>query len=177
MDASLEFQENSVDILSANIDSDQNEFSFSGKYQRGDSPRLDLKLTGKRLDIDEVFPEPKSQEVSFIDRLNQSEFFSKGKGRVRFNLDRLGYKLLKLDKVAGEIVLNNKEIELKDLTFASKRLVKSEGKMLVDSKGVGHFEAGIFAQDVETKNLFGFFGFYLGFVGLPEDLASKTKNN
>lgn len=179
VDASLKFQENRLDILSANIDSDQNEFSFSGKYQRGDSPRLDLKLTGKRLDIDEVFPEPKSQEASFIDRLNQSEFFSKGKGRVRFNLDRLGYKLLKLDKVAGKIVLNNKEIELKDLTFASKRLVKSEGKMLVDSKGVGHFEAGIFAQDIETKNLFGFFGevFDNSLSGKVKKINSKIRGS
>ena len=179
VDASLEFQENRLDILSANIDSDQNELSFSGKYQRGDSPRLDLKLTGKRLDIDGIFPEPKSQEKSLIDRLNQSEFFSKGKGRVRFNLDRLGYKLLKLDKVAGEIVLNDKEIELKNLTFASNTLVKSEGKMFVDSKGVGHFEAGIYAQDIETKNLFGFFGevFDNSLSGKVKKIDSKIRGS
>ena len=179
VDASLEFQENRLDILSANIDSDQNELSFSGKYQRGNSPRLDLKLTGKRLDIGEIFPEPKSQEAPLIDRLNQSEFFSKGKGRVRFTLDRLGYKLLKLDKVAGEIFLKNKEIELKDLNFASNRLVKSEGRMLVDSKGVGHFEAGIYAQDIETKNLFGFFGevFDNSLSGKVKKINSKIRGS
>lgn len=42
--------------------------------------------------------------------------------------------------------------------------------MLIDSQGVGHFEGGIYAQDMETKNLFGFFGDVFG-----DSLSGKVK--
>ena len=158
VDASLKFQENRLDIRSGNFKSDQSGLSFSGIYQRGDSPRLNLNLIGKGLDIDEIFPEAQSKDTSLIDRLHQSNFFSNGKARIQFNLGRLEYKLFHLDQVAGNIILKDREIEMSDLTFSANASVKSEGRMLIDSKGVGHFEVGVYAQDMETKNLFGFFG-------------------
>ena len=45
---------------------------------------------------------------------------------VKFNLDKLNYKLLNLNQVGGNIVLNNKSIEMKDLTFAANTSLKSE---------------------------------------------------
>jgi uncharacterized protein YhdP len=156
--ASLKFKENRLDIRSGNIRSVQSGLRFSGVYQRGDSPSLDLNLSGKKLNIDEIFPEPQGQKISLIDRLNQSEFFAKGKAKIKFDLDHLDFKLLNLDQVAGNIALRNRGIEVKDLTFASNESVKSGGRMWIDPKGIGHFEGSVQAQDVETKNLFGFFG-------------------
>jgi|FLOH01.1.fsa_nt_gi hypothetical protein len=158
VDASLKFKEDRLDIRSGSIKANQSGLRFFGVYQRGDSPSLDLDIAGKRLDIDEIFPESQDKETSIIDRLNQSEFFAKGKGQINFSLDQLGYKLLNLDQVAGSIVLKDREIEMKDLTFASNASIKSSGRMLVDHKGVGHIEAGVQAQNMETNNLFGFFG-------------------
>jgi len=158
VDASLRFKEDRLDIRSGNIKSDQSGVKFSGVYQRGNEPSLDLNLAGKRLNIDEFLPEPKDKETSLMDRLNQSEFFAKGKGKIRFNLDKLDYKLFTLDQVAGSMVLNNREIEMKDLVFDSNASIKSGGRMLIDAKGVGHFEGSIQARDMETKNLFSFFG-------------------
>ncbi len=158
VDASLKFKEGRLDIRSGNIKADQSGLRFSGVYQRGNSPSLDLNLSGKRLDMDEIFPEPQDQEMSLIDRLNQSEFFAKGKGQITFSLDQLGYKLLNLNQVAGSIVLENKQIEMKNLTFASNASVKSSVRILIDPQGVGHIEAGVQAQNMETNNLFGFFG-------------------
>ena len=170
VDANLKLKENRLDIRSGKIKSDQSGLDFFGVYQRGDSPRLDLNLAGKRLDVDEIFPEAEGEERSIIDRLNEYEFFNKGKGKVTFKLDQLNYKLLNLDQVGGSIVLKNKEIEMKDLTFASNTSVKSGGKMLIDPKGVGHFEGSVQAQDMETKNLFGFFGDVFG-----DSLSGKVK--
>ena len=82
----------------------------------------------------------------------------------------MNYKLLNLDQVGGSIVLNNKGIEMKDLTFAANTSVKSEGRMLIDPKGVGHFEGSVQAQDMETSNLFGFFGDVFG-----DSLSGKVK--
>lgn len=171
VNASLKFKENRLDIRSGNIKSDQSGLEFSGVYQRGDSPRLDLHLAGKKLDVEEFFPEPEDRESSLIDRLNQYDLFAKGKGKVKFNLGQLNYKLLNLDQVAGSIILKNKEIEMKDLTFSAGTSVKSGGRMLIDPNGVGHFEGGVQAQDMETNNLFGFFGDVFG-----ESLSGKVKN-
>ena len=158
VDASLIFKEGRLDIRSGNIKSGQSGLKFSGVYKRGDAPSLDLNLTGERLNIDELLPEPQGEETSFIDRLNQSEFFAKGKGEIRFDLDKLDYKLFTLDKVVGSIVLKNREIEMKDLVFDSNSSVNSGGRILIDAKGVGHFEGSVQARDMETKNLFSFFG-------------------
>ena len=75
-----------------------------------------------------------------------------------------------MDKVAGNIELKDREIEISDLTFASNALVKSDAKMLINSKGIGYFESSIHAQDVETKNLFGFFG-----EAFEDSLSGKVK--
>ena len=158
VDASLIFKEGRLDIRSGNIKSGQSGLKFSGVYKRGDAPSLDLNLTGERLNIDELLPEPQGEETSFIDRLNQSEFFAKGKGEIRFDLDKLDYKLFTLDRVIGSIVLKNREIEMKDLVFDSNSSVNSGGRILIDAKGVGHFEGSVQARDMETKNLFSFFG-------------------
>ncbi|MZH41491.1 MAG: AsmA family protein [Nitrospinae bacterium] len=162
VDANLKFKENRLDIRSGNIVSDQSGLNFSGVYFRGDSPRLELNLSGKGLNIDEIFPEPQGEDISLIERLNQSDFFSRGKGQVRFNLDRLVYKHLNLDRVAGSILLRERELEMKDITFASNASVKSGGKMFIDLEGVGHFEGNVQAREMETKNLFGFFGDLFG---------------
>ena len=158
VDASLIFKEGRLDIRSGNIKSGQSGLKFSGVYKRGDAPSLDLNLTGERLNIDELLPEPQGEETSFIDRLNQSEFFAKGKGEIKFDLDKLDYKLFTLDQVIGSIVLKNREIEMKDLVFDSNSSVNSGGRILIDAKGVGHFEGSVQARDMETKNLFSFFG-------------------
>ena len=158
VDASLIFKEGRLDIRSGNIKSGQSGLKFSGVYKRGDAPSLDLNLTGERLNIDELLPEPQGEETSFIDRLNQSEFFAKGKGEIRFDLDKLDYKLFTLDQVIGSIVLKNREIEMKDLVFDSNSSVNSGGRILIDAKGVGHFEGSVQARDMETKTLVSFFG-------------------
>lgn len=158
VDASLKFEGDRLDIRSGKIKSKQSGLKFSGVYQRGDSPSLDLDITGDRLDIDEILPEPQDEEMSFMERLNQSEFFTKGKGQVRFSLGQLDYKLLNLDQVSGNIVLKNRQIEMKNLVFASNTSVKSSGRMLIDPEGTGYFEGNVQAKDMETKNLFGFFG-------------------
>ncbi len=162
VDANLKFKENRLDIRSGYIGSDQSGLDFSGVYLRGDTPSLDLNLSGKGLDIDEIFPESQGEDISLIERLNQSEFFSRGKGKVRFNLDRLVYKHLNLDKITGSITLKDREVEMKDLTFASNASVKSGGKMFIDLEGVGNFEGNVQAKNMETKNLFGFFGDVFG---------------
>jgi len=158
VDASLKFKENRLDIRSGNISSDESDVEFSGVYQRGDSSTLNLNINGGRLNIDEFFPEPQSDEISLIDQLNQSEFFATGKGEIIFNLDKLDYKLFTLDHVAGNIVLGNRKIEVKDLVYNSNKSIKSGGQILINEQGVGQFKASVKAQDLETKNLFSFFG-------------------
>jgi hypothetical protein len=158
IDANLKFKEGRLDIRSGNISSDQSELKFSGVYERGVAPSLILDLNGGELNMDEFFPEPPSDETSLMDRLNQSEFFAVGKGEIRFNLDKLGYKLFTMDQVAGSIALNNRKLEIKDLAFKSNSSIRGGGGILVDEKGVGQLTASAKAEDMETQNLFGFFG-------------------
>ncbi len=158
VDANLRFKDDRLDIRSGNIKADQSGVQFSGVYKRGNIPRLDLNLTAGTLNIDEFMPEPQGKKTSLMDHLKHSDFFSKGKGEIRFSLDKLNYKHLILDQVAGGIFLNNREIKIKDLVFGSNSSIKSGGKISMDAKDVAHFEGSVQAHKMETKNLFGFFG-------------------
>ncbi len=158
VNARLRFAEDFLDIRSGSIESDHSRVQFFGSYQRGDAPSLDLNLTGERLDVDGFLPAPQGEENSLVSRLNQSEFFAKGKGKIKFALSKLGYKLFTVDHVAGDIVLNNRKIEMKDLVFASNASIRSGGQMWIDAAGVCHFEVSVQAQDMKTENLFSFFG-------------------
>jgi uncharacterized protein involved in outer membrane biogenesis len=158
VDANLIFKEDRLDMRSGHIKSDKSGVDFSGVYKIGDAPNLNLHLAAGNLNIDDFMPEPQGEETSFIERLKQSEFFAKGEGEVSFNLDTLNYKLLNMDQVSGRILLSNKEVELRGLSFGSNASIESGGKMSIDAQDIAHFDGNVQAQDMETKNLFGFFG-------------------
>ncbi|MBT6346080.1 MAG: hypothetical protein HOJ49_04995 [Nitrospina sp.] len=158
VDANLIFKEDRLDMRSGHIKSDKSGVDFSGVYKIGDAPNLNLHLAAGNLNIDDFMPEPQGEGTSFIERLKQSDFFSKGEGEVSFDLDTLNYKLLNMDQVSGRILLSNKEVELRGLSFGSNASIKSGGKMSIDAQDIAHFDGNVQAQDMETKNLFGFFG-------------------
>ncbi len=158
VNASLRFKEGRLDIRSGKISSDKSDVKFTGVYQRGDVPSLDLNVTGEGVNMDDFLPEPQSKEASLLDLLNNYEFFTEGKGKIKFQLDKLNYKLFSLDHVHGTIALDNRKIEMKDLVFSSYPSVISGGQILIDAQGVSRVESSIKVQDMVTKNLFSFFG-------------------
>lgn len=170
VNASLLFKEDRLDIRSGNIKADQSEVKFSGVYHKGPVPSLNLNLSGGKLNVEEFFPESQGEETSLMEKLNQSEFFAKGKGEIMFNLEQLDYKLVNLGKVVGEIELVDRGIEVKDLTFASNSSIESGGRILIDPEGVGYFEGRVHAGEMETENLFSFFGDVFA-----ESLSGKVK--
>jgi hypothetical protein len=179
VNANLRFKEGRLDIRSGKISSDKSEVKFTGVYQRGDVPSLDLNVSGEGINMDDFLPEPQSKEASLLDLLNNYEFFTKGKGKIKFQLDKLNYKLISLDHMDGTIALDSKEIEMKDLVFSSNPSVISGGKILIDAQGISRVESSIKVQDMVTKNLFSFFGkiFEDSLSGKVKTLDVQLKGN
>jgi hypothetical protein len=179
VDANLKFKEDRLDIRSGKIQSEQSSIKFAGVYQLGNAPSLNLNLNGGVLNVNEFFPEPQSEEVSFLDQLNESEFFATGKGEVRFNLEKLDYKLFTLGQVAGTIALDKRKIEMKDMVFSSNSSIKSGGQIFIDEQGIGQFEASVNTGGMETENLFSFFGdlFENGLSGKIKTMDAHLKGS
>jgi hypothetical protein len=158
LNAKLILKENRFDIRSSSIVSANSKVDISGVYQRGDSPNLELILTGEKFDIDELLPESKEKDAKIIDFLLAKDFFQKGKGQILFDVGQLNFKMLHLNKVAGKIALDDKVLQLTDLNVGDNPLVKSFGEYAIDEKGVSTFEGRVEAKDVKTENVFSLFG-------------------
>ncbi|MGK0180331.1 MAG: hypothetical protein ACI8PD_002138, partial [Nitrospinales bacterium] len=158
LNAKLIFKENRFDIRSASIVSANSKVDITGVYQRGDSPNLELILTGEKFDIDELLPESQEKDAKAIDFLVTKDFFKKGKGQILFDVGQLNFKMLHLNKVAGKFSLNDKVLQLTDLNVGDNPLVKSFGEYAIDEKGISTFEGRVEAKDVKTENVFSLFG-------------------
>ena len=158
LNAKLRFNENRYDIRSASIVSANSKVDISGVYQGGDSPNLELILTGEKFDIDELFPDSQEKDTKVIDFLVREDFFQKGEGQILFDVGQLNFKMLHLNKVAGKFSLNDKVLRLTDLNVGDNPLVKSSGEYAIDEKGVSTFEGRVEAKDVKTENVFSLFG-------------------
>jgi hypothetical protein len=177
LNAKLGFKDNRFDIRSASVVSANSKVDISGVYQRGDSPNLELILTGEKFDIDELLPESQEKDTKVIDFLVEKEFFQKGKGQILFDVGQLNFKMLHLNKVAGKFSLNDKVLQLTDLNVGDNPLVKSFGKYAIDEKGVSTFEGRVEAKDVKTENVFSLFGnvFEKGLSGDVKSFNAKVK--
>ena len=158
LNAEVGFKKKRFDIRSANVSSPNSKLNFSGLYQLGDSPNLELTFTGEKLDINELLPASQEKDVKLIDLFTRTNFFKQGKGRLDFDVGELSFKMLQLNNVTGKISLNNKSLELKDWSVGTNPLVKSSGNLTIDENGVSIFEGRVKAKDVETENVFALFG-------------------
>ena len=158
LNAKLRFNEKRYDIRSASIVSANSKVDISGVYQGGDSPNLELILTGEKFDIDELFPDSQEKDTKVIDFLVREYFFQKGEGQILFDVGQLNFKMLHLNKVAGKFSLNDKVLRLTELNVGDNPLVKSSVEYAIDEKGVSTFEGRVEAKDVKTENVFSLFG-------------------
>jgi hypothetical protein len=158
LNAKLRFKENRFDIRSASIASTNSKVDISGVYQRGNSPNLELILSGEKFDVDELLPDSQEEDGKVIDFLISNDLFQKGKGQILFDVGQLNFKMLHLNKVAGKFLLKDKQLQLTDLNVGENPLVKSFGEYAIDEKGVSTFEGRVEAKDVKTENVFSLFG-------------------
>tara|TARA_A100001037_G_scaffold301112_1_gene329910 strand:- start:453 stop:2258 length:1806 start_codon:yes stop_codon:yes gene_type:complete len=158
LNANLGFKEKRFDIRSANVSSSKSKLNFSGVYQLGDSPNLELMFTGEKLDINEFLPTSQGKDLKLIDLFTRTNFFKQGKGLVDFDIGELSFKMLHLNDVTGKISLKNKVLKVKDWSVGTNPFVKSSANLTIDENGVSIFEGDVEAKDVKTENVFSLFG-------------------
>ncbi len=158
LNAKVGFKENRFDIRSASVASANSKIKFSGVYQRGDTPNLELILVGDKLDINDLLPESEGKDAKVIDLFTRTDFFKQGKGQLLFDVGQLNFKMLHLNKVTGKISLNDKALQLTEWNVGTNPLVESSGKLIIDEMGVSTFEGSVKAKDVKSENVFSLFG-------------------
>lgn len=158
LNANLRFKENRFDIRSASVASAGSKVNFTGIYEMGDAPNLEIIITGEKLDIDELIPGSQEEDARVIDLFTKAGFFRKGKGQLLFDIQQLKFKMLHLNNVTGKFFLKEKRLQLTDWNVGTNPLVESSGKLVIDQMGNTAFEIKVDAKEVKTENVFSLFG-------------------
>jgi len=158
LNAKVSFKENRFDIRSANVALADSNFNFSGIYDRSHAPNLEIKLTGKKLNINELMEDSQQKDAKVLDLFTKTDFFKKAKGQILFDIGQLNFRMLRLNNVKGKISLKDKNLQLSDWNIGTNPLVKSSGNFRVDEMGVNTFVIKIAAKNVKTENVFSLFG-------------------
>jgi hypothetical protein len=145
---------------------------FKGFYKMADSPTLDLKVYGKSLALDEIFPESKNKDKTFSEYVDQSTLLSKGASRISLNLSRLQGRFLKMDTVHGKLFFAKKSFKLSELNIGTQNPILVKGVLKLEKANNTTLKGRVKAEDIKAETFTKLFGttFQNGLTGNMKNL-------
>ncbi|MCH8311486.1 MAG: AsmA family protein [Nitrospinae bacterium] len=177
LNAGIKFAGNTFQISGGRLASDLSTVLFEGIYQRGPKPNVNIRVSGKRLVLEEFLPSKNEGEANLVSFLNESELFSKGTTNISFDLDKLDYKRLTLNMVSGNISIEKKKIKINKLDLGKEGKIRGRGMLeMGDSDGL-RFKGLIQAEKIPAQEFFSLFGntFQNGLTGQLKTLDIRVK--
>jgi len=158
IDTQINISGRKFEVREGTLKSDRSNVRFIGKGKLGSTLDLDLKLTGDRLVVDELLPEPEDQAVDFKTYMSDSPFFSRGTGRVQFSLQRLNFKFLDLVNASGLLTLEDEKLKVNTLDIGKDKEVMVRGVVSLDNSEEGTLRGLIRAKNTRAENFMALFG-------------------
>ena len=176
--AAVKFSEKMIQIRDGTLASDKSGILFDGNYLWGDRPKVNLKISGKRLVLEELLP-ARGGGADLGSYLNESVLFSKGSFKVSFDLDELDYKLLTLKDVAGDLSVDKKKIKISKLDVGKESNIRGRGIFEIESSDALRFKGLIQAENIPAKEFFDLFGdtFQNGMTGKLRTLDIRVRGH
>lgn len=176
LNAGVKFTEKTLWIRDGNLASDKSGIVFDGNYEWGARPKLDIKVSGKLLALEELLP-TKGDGADLGTYLNESALFSKGACKVAFNLDALDYKLLTLKAVSGNLSVEKKKFKFSKLDVGKNGNIRGRGLFEMEGSDSLKFKGLIHAKKIPARELFDLFGdtFQNGMAGRLNALDVRVK--
>lgn len=179
LDTEVRFSGRKIEVSEGTLKSDRSNVRFMGAGELGSPLNLDLKLTGDRLVVDELLPEPDDKDVDFKTYMSDSPFFSRGTGRVKFALDRLNFKFLDLPNASGLFTLDGGELKVNTLDIGKDKEILVRGVVSLNNSEEGTLRGLIRANNTRAENFMGLFGglFKDGLTGQLKKLDLRFQSN
>ncbi len=177
VNAAIKFSDDTFEVNDGSLASDRSQVAFSGMYETGSRPQMELNVTGKRLLIEELLPTGETEGPDLGTFLNESPLFARGTCNVTFDLEELDYKLLTLKEVSGDVSVEKKKFKISKLDFGKENKIRGRGIFEMESSDAGRFKGLIQANDIPAEDLFALFGdtFEDGMTGQLKTLDIRIK--
>lgn len=160
LSAKVKFLRKKLNIRNGEFAFAGSRFRFKGGYSWARRPVFDLAISGKKLDLNQVFPNEAISLVGLRALLDESKLFTQSTGKLVFSLDHLDFMFWRMKKVVGELALKNKILWLDklEITFPNKNRIRLRG-LLAPAKSRGlRFKTQIQAVNIEANDFLGQFG-------------------
>jgi hypothetical protein len=177
LNAGVEYSGKIFTLSEGHLASDLSSVDFDGTYQRGPDPKADVRVSGKRLVLEELLPAENAGDANLGHLLNESELFSKGKTYISFDLDELDYKRLTLKLVSGVVSVAKKKIKISKLDLGKERSIRGRGIFEMGDSNALRFKGLIQAEKIPAEEFFALFGetFQNGLTGQLKTLDIRVK--
>lgn len=177
LNAGIKFSGNTFEISGGRLASDLSAVLFDGVYQRGPEPKVDIKVSGNRLVLEELLPAENTGDADLGSFLKESELFSKGKTHISFDLDELDYKLLTLKLVSGNVSVEKSKIKVSKLDLGKEGNIRGRGIIEMGDADALRFKGLIQAEKIPAQEFFSLFGdtFQNGLTGQLKSLDIRVK--
>jgi len=113
LNANLDLENYKSTINSATLASSDSAIQFTGNYEWNDAPSLNLTISGKKLDFNDVWPGviplEKIRKILF-----QSPLYNNGTAAIEFQLGYYEFLFWNLNNPSGKIYLKDKSFNLQD---------------------------------------------------------------
>lgn len=177
LNAGVKYSEKTFTLSEGRLASDLSAVDFEGKYKTGPDPKVDIRIMGKRLVLEELLPIENAGDANLGNFLNESELFSKGMTQIAFDLDELDYKRLTLKLVSGIVSVDKKKIKISKLDLGKERSIRGRGIFEMGDSNALSFKGLIQAEKIPAENFFSLFGdsFQNGLTGQLKTLDIRVK--
>ncbi len=118
LNANLDLQNYKSKINSATLASSDSAIQFTGNYVWNETPSLDLTISGKKLDFNDVWPGVVPLE-KIRKNLFESKLFNNGTATIEFQLGYYEFLFWRLNNPSGKIYLKNKGFNLEDFSVTN----------------------------------------------------------
>ncbi len=177
LNARVAFAGGHYDVQQGKLESDRTRLMFSAQYKQGPRPKMDLKILGRDLILDELLPESSGKEGGMVKMLHDFTLFSEGACRIAFDLDTLDYRVLNLKAVSGDIAVENRKLNIKRLDFGKPSRIKGRGVLEIQDSERTQFRGLLQAKEIPARHFFELFGdtFEGGLSGQMKTLDIRVK--
>ncbi len=157
LNAQVAFSGGRFEVQQGKLESDRTRLRFNAIYQQGTQPKLDLKIQGQDLILDELLPET-GEGGTLATFLDDVTLFSKGACRIAFDLDTLDYRVLNLKAVSGDIAVEDKKLNIQRLDFGKPSRIQGRGVMEFENPDQAQFRGLLRAKEIPARHFFELFG-------------------
>ena len=177
VNAGIKFAGKTFQIIGGSLASDLSAVLFEGIYQKGPKPKVNIRVSGKRLVMEELLPGGNGGDANLGNLLNESELFSKGSTNISFDLDELDYKRLTLKMVSGNVSIEKKKIKISKLDLGKEGKIRGRGIFEMGDSDALRFKGLIQAKNIPAQEFFSLFGntFQNGLTGQLKTLDIRVK--